>query len=54
MTEAAEQISDLYTNFVLEGVLDQAKSLNPEASEKIESLKMALSEAALAAKDFLV
>ncbi|MFA5403989.1 MAG: hypothetical protein WC358_03540 [Ignavibacteria bacterium] len=53
MTEAAENISDLYSNLVLEGVLDQAKVLNPESSEKIESLKMALSEAALAAKEFL-
>ncbi len=54
MTEAAENISDLYSSLVLEGVFDQARTLNPEASEKIEALKMALSEAALVAKDFLV
>lgn len=54
MTEAAENISDLYSTLVLEGVLDNVKTLNPEQGEKIEAIKMALSEAALAAKDFLV
>lgn len=54
MTEAAENISDLYSNLVLEGVFDQAKTMTPEVSDKIEALKIALSEAALVAKDFLV
>lgn len=53
LTEAAEKISDLYSAYVLEGVLDNAKDLNPEKKDKIEALKIKLSEAALGAKDFL-
>lgn len=53
LTEAAEKISDLYTTYILEGVLDSAKDVNPESAEKIEALKLALAEAALGAKEFL-
>ena len=42
MNEAAEKISDLYSLYVLEGVLDRAKDLNPDKAGKIESLKTAL------------
>lgn len=53
LTESAEKISDLYSTYVLEGVLDSAKDLNPESAEKVEKLKVALAEAALCAKEFL-
>ena len=53
LSEAAEKISDLYSLYILEGVFDRAKALSPEKAEKIESLKIALAEAALGAKEFL-
>lgn len=54
LRESAEQVSDLYSKYVLEGVLDSAKDYNPESAEKVEKLKVALAEAALCAKDLLV
>ena len=54
LNEAAEQISGMYSNYVLEGMLDSAKTLHPENAEKIEALKIALAEAASKAGEFLV
>lgn len=53
IAEAAQSISELHSKLVLEGIFDQAEFLNPNDKEKISELKYALSEAAIAAKEYL-